>query len=520
MTTAQIETLIENLEYATPDQLVEAETLIKTELAQSSPADFALVASRGRWLMSPHLHLINQAVLDTIHGKSEPMLIIEAPPRHGKSMLISQYLPAWYLGRYPDNRVILTTYGEQLACDMSRKSRDILLEYGRQIFGVSISKNEASATHWGIHRQQGGMVAAGIGGPLTGRGGNLIVIDDYLKNDVEAQSQLVRDRQWDWWQSTASTRLEPGGVVVIIATRWHKDDLIGRLLRESDDGEGIPIRHIRLPAMANEDDPLGREPGDALWPERWPLERRDDQGRLVNCLAAIKQRLDAYWWQALYQQNPSQHGRAEFPPGYFHDGIWLDEYEWPAKFEAGAIAVDPSKGKNQKKGDYSAIVFVGLVDGRLHVDASISRRPPDQIVTDGILAFKQFKPDVFGIEDAMFQDLFKPIFDQRCKDVGIPPLPIVMLDHRTKTRTDRGKSKGKQVPKELRIGRLGPYLANDKLRFARSSGCRLLIDQLKEFPLGDYDDGPDALEMAIRLLNELTRERPHYDDHVYEVAVT
>ncbi len=517
MDTAVLETIIENMDYATDEERATIHSVLDAELSHESPADFAGVASRGRWKMAPHLSHINNAVLDTIHGKSEPMLIIEAPPRHGKSMLISQYLPAWYLGKYPDNRVILATYGEQLACDMSSKSRNILAEWGRDIFGVTISKSESAATHWGLQGKLGGMIAAGIGGPLTGRGGNLIVIDDYLKNDVEAQSQLVRDRQWDWWQSTASTRLEPGGVVIIIATRWHKDDLIGRLIRESEEGEGIPIRHIRLPAMANEDDPLGRDAGDALWPERWPLEQRDNQGRLVNCLEAIKRRLDAYWWQALYQQNPSQHGRAEFPPGYFGDAIWLDD--WPDKFEASAIAVDPSKGKHQKRGDYSAIVFVGLVNGRLHIDASISRRPPDQIVTDGILAFKQFNPDVFGIEDAMFQDLFRPIFDQRCKDMGIPPLPIMMIDHRTMTRNDKGKAKGKQVPKELRIGRLGPYLANDKLRFARSPGCRLLVDQLKEFPLGDYDDGPDALEMAIRLLNEVTRERPHYDDHVYEVAV-
>src|SRR5207244_2242627 len=126
------------------------------------------------------------------------------------------------------------------------------------------------AAAWELERHAGGMTAAGVGGAMTGKGAHLLVIDDPVKNAEQAQSKTVREKHWEWYRSTAYSRLEPGGAVVIVMTRWHEDDLVGRLLAEAE-AEGERWEILRLPALAEEADPLGRAPGEPLWPERYPL---------------------------------------------------------------------------------------------------------------------------------------------------------------------------------------------------------------------------------------------------------
>lgn len=141
------------------------------------------------------------------------------------------------------------------------------------------------------------MVTAGVGGPITGKGANLFIIGEPVKNAEEAKSRTYQGRAWDWWRSTALTRLEPQGVMVLMMTRWHQNDLAGRVLAEAEDGDA-EWTVIWLPALAEEaEDLLGwrREPGEALWPERYPAER----------LAHIRQRISPYWWAAFYQQRPA-----------------------------------------------------------------------------------------------------------------------------------------------------------------------------------------------------------------------
>jgi hypothetical protein len=236
-----------------------------------TPALFAANVSHGQWKMTRHLAAIDRAIVDTVLGRTAPILVIEAPPRHGKSELVSRYLPAWFLGLFPSQRVMLVGYGAGFARSWGRKSRALLLEHGRDSFGVEVSREERAASDWGLSGHEGGLLTAGIGGPLTGRGANLLIVDDPIKNAEQAHSDTIRNNHWDWWQSTASTRIEPGGCAIIIATRWHHDDLSGRLFQAAESGDGAPVRRLRLPAIAEENDPLGRSPGEALWPERWPI---------------------------------------------------------------------------------------------------------------------------------------------------------------------------------------------------------------------------------------------------------
>lgn len=474
--------------------------------ATLTPGLFAAYASRGRWQMAAMHELIDEAVTDTITGRTAPVLILETPPRHGKSQYASNFLPAWYLGLFPDRQVILTSATAALAVRFGRNVRGIVREWGH-LFGVSVSEDRGAADDWET-TEGGGMRTAGVGGDVMGRGFHLGIIDDYLKNSEDAFSETIRDKQWEWWQSTFSTRLEPDGAIIVIATRWHEDDLIGRLLKAAADGDGLPVRRVHLPAIAEDDDPLGREPGAALWPERWPLGNEQERvvnayGKRVAGLLMRKRMSGPRWWSCLYQQRPTRDGSTAWPDSYFGPHIWPEV--WPDAFEVSAVAIDPSKGRDAKRGDYSALVFGGLVAGKVYIDAILERMPPDVLVRTLFGMIQSLRPDEVGMEANQFQSLFAPIINRAAIDRGMPPLHVREFENRTQ--------------KELRIERVGPYLEGKELLFRDTPGCRELVRQLKDFPHGDHDDGPDALEMVLRLLKQVGFERMDSED-VEEYAVT
>lgn len=263
------------------------------ELARSAPAGFAYVASVGRWIPAKHLQLISDRLV-AIARREIDRLMIFMPPRSGKSQLVSEYTPPWYLGRFPDRRIILASYGAALASTWGRKSRDLLTEFGPEFFNVSVDAASSAADRWDIERRPGGMITAGIGGPITGRGADLLIIDDPIKDAEEAASEVIRAKHVDWYRSVARTRLMPNGAVVLMQTRWHERDLAGYLLADMQDG-GEEWEVLSLPAIAEEDDALGRDPGAALWPKMFP----------IDVLEQTKRAVGSYFFTALYQQRPA-----------------------------------------------------------------------------------------------------------------------------------------------------------------------------------------------------------------------
>ncbi len=262
--------------------------------ATRSPLDLAIYAQRGRYITARHIELQNEAALRLADG-SLRRLMVQMPPRHGKSEFWSHYVPAWFLGTFPDKRVLHVSYDMGLSRSFGRKTRDTLTEFGPRLFNVAVSEVSAAADEWNLAGVAGGMKSAGIGTAITGRGGDLIVIDDPTKNAEEAQSVTYRERNKDWWDSVLYTRQEPGAAIVIVQTRWDEDDLSG-WLEEQAKVSGEEWEILRLPAIAEgDDDLLGRAEGEALWPERFDLE----------ALEAIRRTLTSYWWAALYQQRPA-----------------------------------------------------------------------------------------------------------------------------------------------------------------------------------------------------------------------
>lgn len=248
-------------------------------------------------------------------GKS-PRLMLLMPPRHGKSELASRAFPAWHLGRCPDHEFIACSYNVSLAMSFSRKVKEVIQDpVYEAIFDTRLHPDFQSSEEWGIKGHKGGYVAAGTGGGITGKGAHILVIDDPLRNAEDAQSADLREKLWEWYTSTAYTRLAPGGGVLVIQTCWHDDDLAGKLqsaMRADDEADQFEI--IKYPAIAEHDEyldpdtdlivdapPEGRPDlvplrlkGEALHPARYDLRR----------LNQIKRTLPTQWWSALYQQNP------------------------------------------------------------------------------------------------------------------------------------------------------------------------------------------------------------------------
>lgn len=225
-------------------------------------------------------------------------LMVFLPPRHSKSEQVSRLFSAYYLSRNPDKYVGLASYGVELARTLARAARSNYREAGG-----SISSESAAVTHWETTKG-GGMWAAGVGGAITGKGAHLLVIDDPVKDAADARSEVIRQGQREWWSSTFRTRLEPGGAIIVIQTRWAMDDLSGWLLEQEagDEPEGWHI--VCLPAIAEElrlkvppsctVEPDWRADGEALCPERYP----------IRALEQLRGQVGAHVWNALYQQHP------------------------------------------------------------------------------------------------------------------------------------------------------------------------------------------------------------------------
>lgn len=314
----------------------------------SSPSALAIAASNGRWWLAPHIELLERAVMQLINRETPyRKLLVEMPPRHGKSEYISRYTPAWYIGTYPHQRVILCSYEANYAQRWGRKARDVLRQHGPTLFGQSISKATAATSDWEIEGTDGGMVTAGVGGAITGRGADVLIIDDPVKNADEAASPTFQERNIDWYRSTASTRLEPGGITILVTTRWNENDLAGQLLAE----EGHEWLVLKLPALAEEGDPLGRNIGDPLWPERYDEEALEDikLGRIDPATGQRHGGIGAYFWSALYQQSPTPD-----EGGLFQRKWWRRYRVLPNNLARGGIFIDTATD-DKSTGDYFAM---------------------------------------------------------------------------------------------------------------------------------------------------------------------
>jgi len=225
-------------------------------------AKYCIYVHKGKWILGKHLKLICDNIEKMINRDiKQNILIISMPPQHGKSQCVTETLPSWYLGNNPSKRVIEVSYGDDLAQRFGRRNKEKILEYGKDLFNIELSKT--SDTDFEIKGYKGSMISKGIMAGLTGNPAELIIIDDPIKNRQEAESETYRNRIWEEFLNSIYTRLSANGIIIVIQTRWHEDDLAGRLLQYMP-GKCL---EINIPLEAEENDILGRQVGDSLFPE-------------------------------------------------------------------------------------------------------------------------------------------------------------------------------------------------------------------------------------------------------------
>ncbi len=435
----------------------------------ASPAQMAARISLGKWKRATHLDLLCERVLATVEGTAPPRLIVSMPPRHGKSEFISHYFPVWYLNQFPERRIILASYEADFASSWGRKVRNTIADNFHQL-DVVVSKDSSAANRWDT-TEGGGMVTAGVGGPITGRGADLLIIDDPVKNSEEANSPTIRQKVWEWWTSTAYTRLEPGGVVIIVMTRWHPEDLAGKLLLEEQQG-GEHWEELKLPALAEIGDPLGRPLGTSLWSDRYD----------VGALEKIKKAVGTYVWDALYQQNPKS------PSGRFFRRSWFEVVEavpadcqkvrfWDLAATEARVGADP---------DWTSGGLLGLKDGIVYIiDMAHTRSSPR------------------GVEALIKQTA---TLDGKSVRIWMEQEPgasgVNTIDYYTRKVLMGYTFKGNRATggKSDRAAPLASYAEAGNVKLLKGPWNKAFLDEVETFPEGDHDDQVDAASGAFEKL--------------------
>lgn len=452
-------------------------------MARSTPAGLAKYATEGRWRCYPYLRLLDSHLVSAAFGRCK-WLIVNMPPRHGKSTLVSRYFPAWYTGLFPDRRVLLASYESNFAASWGLAAKDEAEKLGARLFGVRVRRDVSAASNWRYKGHEGGMSTAGVGGPFTGKGGHILIVDDPIKNPEEARSASRRQQIWDWFLAVALTRLEPGGAVVVIQTRWHEDDLTGRILKEFRQES---IRSLSFPAIAEEGDPLGRERGEALCPERFD----------ESAIAGIRKALGPYWFAALYQQRP----RPE--DGNVFRESWFPRYAGePQGMLLRRTQILDSAHKTRKENDYSCVATLDLTESGTYLRHVWRDRVPYPDLKRRVQElFAEWGSHELCIED---KDAGAMLIQELQRDTQLPVIPI---------QADRDKVARAHAATPLcEAGRV--FLPND----GEAPWLREFLSELLAFPNSDHDDQVDAFVHGINRLKDAGAFMLRFEDMIIDTG--
>jgi len=417
--------------------------------------------------LASHLTSLAEA-LEAIERGELKRLIVLMPPRHGKSELVSIRFPCWYMGRHPGDKIVQAGYAESIALTHSRKARDtfIMPETGRLFPAIhyrperpgqeTIIPERQAAHEWGT-REGGSYYAVGIGGGLTGRGYNVGIIDEPVKDEEEAASQTIRDKVWDWYQKVFRTRAEPGAAIIIVMTRWHQDDLVGRLLKqqaEDPNADHWKVLHFRA-----------IEDGQALWPARYPLPE----------LEKIRSSIGSRAFTALYQGDPA------VAEGQIIKREWWRYYREAPRLVRKIHSWDTAF-KDKAQNDYSVCTVWGETqNGCYLLDVWRGKVEFPELKRVAVALDARDRPDIVLVEDkASGQSLIQEL--QR--NTRIPVLPY---------KVDRDKvARAYAATPLIEAGKvylpeIAPWLFN-------------YIEELSAFPNAEYDDQVDSTTQALSFM--------------------
>ena len=438
------------------------------EAIASAQTDLAVY---GAFLWPPfelavHHRLIVEELERVERGEVDRLMLF-LPPRHGKSLLASTLFPAWCLGRNPQRSIIASSYGQELASDFGRRVRGFVSDpLHRAIFPNSIVADDSNAVHRFGLSAGGNYFAVGAGGPITGRGADLLLIDDPIKSREQAYSVAERRSLQAWYESVAYTRLQPNGAIVLIQTRWHEDDLAGWLLREHAD-EGWRV--TSLPAIAETDDALGRVEGAALWPSRFPLD----------VLERIRNAIGSEAWLSQYMQRPVGEEGAVFKRD------WFLKYPAHERPECSQIIMSLDTAfKTGESNDYSVIQIWGqMKTGYALLEQWRERREFGDLMRTAVAMGERWSPNYVLIEDAASgQSLIQMLKNE----TRLPILPVKPLGD-----------------KVARAHAVSPLVESGRVFIPdQASWLRDFLDETTSFPAAPHDDQVDAMTQALGYLRQ------------------
>ena len=396
-------------------------------------------------------------------------LIINMPPRHTKSEFASYLLPAWFLGKFPHKKVIQTAHTAELAVNFGRKVRNLVdTDVYHDIFpDLSLSADSKAAGRWNTSKG-GDYFAIGVGGAVTGKGADLLIIDDPHSEQEAALAEInpeIYDKTYEWYTSGPRQRLQPGGAIVVVQTRWSKKDLTGRVLKAAALRGGDEWEVIEFPAILPS--------GNPLWPEFWPMEE----------LLALKEELPNSKWMAQYQQNPTSEVSAIVKREWWQ--VWDKEDPPPCEFIL--MAWDTAFEANQRA-DYSAVTTWGVFymnDANGMPQANIillnafrERMEFPTLKRTAIEHYKEWEPDSVIIEKKASGAPL--IYEMRA--MGIP------VQEFTPTRGN---------DKISRLNAVSDLFASGRVWVPDTAWAEEVVEEVASFPAGDHDDYTDTVSMAL-----------------------
>ena len=454
---------LENLAGKSLSRLQAAQILLARELSQEGLIDFARYTLPG-YEAAGHHRLISEK-LEAVERGDIKRLMIFMPPRHGKSELASKRFPAWYLGRNPRNQIIAASYSTSLAEDFGREVRNIVgsAEYANVFGDVSLREDSKSAGRWNTDKG-GSYIAAGVGKGITGRGANVLLIDDPVKDREEADSEVIRNKVWNWYTSTAYTRLMPGGAVVLIQTRWHEDDLAGRLLDCQKNG-GDKWEVLSLKAIDDDN--------KALWPEWYSVAE----------LERIRSVIGPRDWSALYQQEPMP------DTGDFFRREWFQFYKELPKDVRFYITCDYAVTADA--GDYTVhLVWAADKEENIYiVDIWRSQSDTNTWINALIGLVNRYRPTQIGEENGQIIKSVGPFIEKKMQETSCyayrQQYPSVS-DKATRAQSFRGRASQGKVFLPVQAEWLTDF-----------------FKELLAFPVGKHDDIVDCCSLIGRMLQEM-----------------
>lgn len=419
-----------------------------------------------------------------IHTEAQ-YIMLSVPPRHGKSMHITETLPSYVMAKYNKFKVILTAYSSTLAHDFAKANSKKLKEYN--IFDVSIESDNQDRMTLSNNSE---MIKAGILGGITGKGGHLLIIDDPIKTSEEARSEVHREKIWREWISSLSTRLEVAPIVIVIMTRWHEDDLCGRLLNP-EYGKPLPWKVINMPLEAEEGDMLGRKPGEPLWPERYGKDFIEIRKRYPED------------FNALYQGRPvATEGNMIKREWFENDSAWYTPTpQFLNQLPIICMSVDATF-KDTSKSDKVDIQIWGKFNQDFYLIDNVNARMDFLATLQAIRNFKQqYNIGMIFIEDKANGSAIINVLSKELHGI-VPVNPL--------------------GGKEARLQAILPYLVNNVKLPRNKTFTQSILQEWYAFPNGAHDDSVDSMTQAISQIVHYyggKQKQVYTEDDYYEDSI-